>query len=1049
MRTLLAGTAICCLASSATAQSEAVWQGTNCSPRNWSNAQCWRDGILPDTTQPLSYRFAGNLRSIPYNDLGGKGTLSFESGLPSGFEIRGSSNFLLWDLSNTSGQNIKVSMPVTFESQSAFAIVDGGTGGVSFTGPVALGVSTPFARLTIDTSSAIGANTGLELIDGARATFADIAVSGAHTSPTLLRLSGQNVSLTSRSGVALTGIGVPSRGYSSTDQYVGVGQGAMLKGINGTIGGVAGSNNLVTVGGAGSRWISTGTLVIGSAAGGRATLALSGGGRASANEAEVGGIAKVGAITVNGVDSALDVANGLSIGGSGGQSTLNVSGGGRVSSTYLYVGNDSGSLGFGDLSGAGTNWQVGNSLFVGNNGGTGVITIYSGAALQAPTLSIGSGGTVRIDGGSLGVASLTREGAGVLDFKAGTLRLVGGGTGMAFGGGTLTLGVSSSLLLDGGSANLGSLAMSGGTLATTAPGSAAPPAGAPVGTDIALRGAGGAITNIGGIQGFGTVAAPLTGGSSSTIRASGGTLALGDAAAADGYAFAGRLEVATGARALLQSASPVALSGATWLENGAELVSVNGLSIGGDGGLGTLTVNAGGRVSSTSGYVGMVNGSRGSVDLSGAGASWQVDQALSVGMAGGTGVITIGSGAALQAPTLNIGNGGTVRIDGGSLDVSTLTRAGAGVFDWKAGTLRLMGGGSGVPFASGPLALGSARTLLLDGGSANFDALAMSGGTLATTAPGSAAPLAGAPVGTDIALRGAGGAITHIGGIQGFGTVAAPLYGGSSSTIRASGGTLALGDVAAADGYAFGGRLEVATGARALLQSASPVALSGATWLEAGATLASVNGLVQAAIAPSGLWLVYDRDATIEGRFINDGMVGAYTFGGWLTITGLLSGHGGQFYYGRTRLTAGIAAEHGSGRLGFGGGDLSFAAGSVLNLSIAGTPDSGLYDQLMGIGQLSFQGSLHLDFEPGFDLAPGGHYALLGFGSATGSLAAGDIVVTGLDARRVDASHLLIDGSIDVAAVPEPATTALWAAGLGMLGWGTRRARRAMRTRAY
>jgi T5SS/PEP-CTERM-associated repeat protein len=749
MRTLLAGTAICCLASSATAQSEAVWQGTNCSPRNWSDAQCWRDGILPDTTQPLSYRFAGNIRSIPYNDLGGKGTLSFESGLPSGFEIRGSSNFDLSVLSNTSGQNIKVSMPVTFNLN----FVDGGTGGVSFTGPVALGVGMLpiFARLTIDTSSAIGANTTLKLTDGARATFADIALSGAQIDTQILRLSGKDVSLTSRSGVALTGTGVGFFANAHPSQSVLVSDGATLKGITGTIGGVAGSDNWVTVFGAGSSWISTGTLVIGSPAGGQATLALKSGGRASAGYAAAG-VAKVGAITVDGDGSALDVANTLSIGGSGGQGTLNVSGGGRVSSTYLYVGNDSGSLGFVDLSGAGTNGQVGNTLFVGNFGGTGVITIGSGAALQAPTLNIGNGGTVRIEGGSLGVASLTLGASG------------------------------SSLLLAGGSANLGSLAMSGGTLETTAPGSAAPPAGAPVGTDIALRGAGGAITNIGGIQGFGTVAAPL--------------------------------------------------------------------------------------------------------------------------------------------------------------------------------------------------------------------------------------------------------------------------YGGSSSTIRASGGTLALGDVAAADGYAFGGRLEVATGARALLQSASPVALSGATWLEAGATLASVNGLVQAAIAPSGLWLVYDHDATIEGRFINDGMVGAYTFGGWLTITGLLSGHGGQFYYGRTRLTAGIAAEHGSGRLGFGGGDLSFAVGSVLNLAIAGTPDSGLYDQLMGIGQLSFQGSLHLDFEPGFDVASGGHYALLDFGSATGSLAAGDIVVTGLDARRVDASHLLIDGSIDVAAVPEPATTALWASGLGMLGWGTRRARRAMRTRA-
>jgi T5SS/PEP-CTERM-associated repeat protein len=137
------------------------------------------------------------------------------------------------------------------------------------------------------------------------------------------------------------------------------------------------------------------------------------------------------------------------------------------------------------------------------------------------------------------------------------------------------------------------------------------------------------------------------------------------------------------------SAGTVTVTGAgsSWHNSGALFV--------GYGGTGTLTIQNGGAVSDSAGFIGYNPGSTGTVTVSGAGASWTNSGDLSVGY-GGTGALTIQNGGAVSNSTgwigFNFGSTGTVTVSGAG---SSWTNSGAlYVGSGGTGTLTVANGGT-------------------------------------------------------------------------------------------------------------------------------------------------------------------------------------------------------------------------------------------------------------------------------------------------------------------------------------------------------------------
>jgi hypothetical protein len=90
--------------------------------------------------------------------------------------------------------------------------------------------------------------------------------------------------------------------------------------------------------------------------------------------------------------------------------------------------------------------------------------------------------------------------------------------------------------------------------------------------------------------------------------------------------------------------------------------------------------------------------------------------------------------------------------------------------------------------------------------------------------------------------------------------------------------------------------------------------------------------------------------------------------------------------------------------------------------------------------RLTLGGTLQLSWWGGFEAQAGQRFDLFDWGSVSGSFAAIDLSAAALDpGLRWDTSRLYLDGSVAVAAVPEPQTWALMLAGLAAAGVAARR----------
>jgi T5SS/PEP-CTERM-associated repeat protein len=227
---------------------------------------------------------------------------------------------------------------------------------------------------------------------------------------TLLSLSGANASIGRAAGAhgTLNVIG----GTFSLSGELDVGTGNLnisgtgsVSSASANVGYLSGSSGTVTVGGSGSSWTNSGTLVVGG--GGNGTLTILDGSSVSSDIGLLGiGSNGTGTVTVSGAGSNWMNNSQLRIGSgalifSGSIGTLTIEGGGRVSNGLGQIGASYGSTGTAVVTGAGSNWTNSGDLEIGFEG-TGTLRIENGGSVSNSSAFVGredvSNGTVIVEG---------------------------------------------------------------------------------------------------------------------------------------------------------------------------------------------------------------------------------------------------------------------------------------------------------------------------------------------------------------------------------------------------------------------------------------------------------------------------------------------------------------------------------------------------------------------------------------------------------------------------------------------------------------------------
>lgn len=274
-----------------------------------------------------------------------------------------------------------------------------------------------------------------------------------------------------RSGGDSPLVGSAGSNFSSLLDVAG---GSRLLDQNGFVGSVAGTSGWVTVRGAGSAWVNSQTLQVGTAGAGR--LGISGGGVVNSGitylgsqDSSVGGI---GTVSVSGAGSKLTTDSLITSGGA-----LTVDSGGLLQTGFQTAGAKT-ILRKGvtvTVTGAGSKWAEKNLIGV---LASAVVNVKDAGLWSALSVWV-VGGRVNLDGGAIVMESDGRRAyGGVFDWVSGSLSVTGEG-GMTLGSGlldaattlsagmtlnvaqTLTVGQGASLLLTGGQLSVGALALNG------------------------------------------------------------------------------------------------------------------------------------------------------------------------------------------------------------------------------------------------------------------------------------------------------------------------------------------------------------------------------------------------------------------------------------------------------------------------------------------------------------------------------------------------------------------------------------------------------------
>lgn len=371
-----------------------------------------------------------------------------------------------------------------------------------------------------------------------------------------------------------------------------------------------------------------------------------------------------GTVTVTGSGAALVISEGMWV-GYGADGTLLVDSGGSVASGGTWIGSTDDDNDTVIVTGAGSNWTS-----------TGALTLGNG------TLRVQDGGMVRSAGARVGVyrdtiGTVTVTGAGA-SWNNGSAGISVGGS----GSGTLTV-------LAGGQVTSGASAIGTATLPLTSGGTA-------------VVGGAGSLWTVGGQLTVGqSGAATLTVEDGGQVKSAGGVI---------------------GQWSRRSGSTTVRGIGSAWDAGAADTLTV------GDDGIGILTVEDGGQVTSGVATVGLRATAVGAATVTGAGSAWSCAGRFMVGAAG-AGTVTVSAGGRLNTETAHLGNAA------GATGAVTVTGAGSTwsnaedlfVSDSGRGTLTVADGGR---VRAKALAVRGAGVLLLH---VSGDGMVLLGGA---TAPG-------------------------------------------------------------------------------------------------------------------------------------------------------------------------------------------------------------------------------------------------------------------------------------------------------------------------
>lgn len=827
-----------------------------------------------------------------------------------------------------------------------------------------------------------------------------------------IRAQGAGASFTQRGGTltsAQVSLSSEGSGNASFSQLAGTAASSSLN-----IGVVPGhGSSTFTI--AGGSWTNNGTTTVGGTAQGRLDVTA---GRLATGSLGVGLLTGgIGQVNVQGSAAQLDVSGQINLGGVGGSATLRVTDGARLTGTAALI----------DMAPA-----EGQTLLVSGAGSR----VDLGGALTLGVLSGGS--AAALDGGHLASASAT---LGADRRAVGNVRVSGAGSQWTVGSSLLVGGRGFGVLaVDGGgtvssaSASLGDERFAVGSV-LLAGGSWQNQGGLTVG-----KAGLGTLVQAGGLVSAGNVVLADAVGSRGTVSVQGpGTLFKTGGPMTVGRAGAGDFTLGLGASAEAASLTFGELATGSGRGSVGGLLTVADVVAVGLDGSGELSVTDGGRLNSQLGVIGKGSGT-GSVDVGGqrVPARWNVGGPLTIGQGTGSGKLVLRENGQVEVADLTrIGARGAVVLDGGTLVTGALQLSPGGNLSWNSGALTITGdqgltlGRDGIParwdIGSGralgvnaTLSVAQGGELRLVGGQLAAGRLALAGGRV-SIGPGQTLDMG--PVGE----------------LSGQGRVDGAIGGGLRSKITADGGELRVGSAASTEGFAFRGDTEVRSGTLRI-DDADLAQLGQHTRIDAGGRLVAANGLRLGA----GQELAGMGDAAVvEGRLVNDGIVGQGD--GAVRLAGLVGGHGS--FAGRVLFDAGYApGDDDIVAAAFASGSAVFGSGSTLTLQIDGVSPRTGYDRLVDLGSLQFDGTLVLAFGDAFQTRNDARLSLLDFDSFSGSLDSAHVLVTGIDAARVDISQLASSGVLlvsglpaaTVSAVPEPGTVALWAAGLGGLAWRSR-----------
>ena len=444
-----------------------------------------------------------------------------------------------------------------------------------------------------------------------------------------------------------------------------------------------------------------------------------------------------------------------------------------------------------------------------------------------------------------------------------------------------------------------------------------------------------------------------------------------------------------------------------------------------------------------------------------------------------SGMTTVSAGILSLANPAALAGGGNITFSGGTLQYTdSNSQDYSGKIVGSTGPISIDTNGVSVTFASNLISSNTGGlnkigngTLTLATTNAFSGNTLISGGTLALASPlalqQSTLDTSGSGVLSFESLTAA-----TLGGLTGPGTLG--LGNASSSAVALSVGNNNANTTFSGMLQGAGSLTKVGTGGLLLSGSNS---YTGGTAVNAG-TLQVGNGgngeyLASPAVSNSGVLVFNHADAlTYSGVISGSGSVvetgggtlaikgsntytgpttisqGKLVLDGWLTSSAVSVNSGGTLggtgYLSSVTINAGgnLAPGDSLGTLNVGG-TLILQSGAVMDYELD-TPST---SDMIVAGSLTLNSQQFSDFTftPTANFAPGS-YALIGFGSSSGSLGANTSgTIDGYPATLAVQGNDLV-----VSVVPEPLTAALLAAGvLGLIGWEWRRRLRKIRTRVF